>query len=118
MSVPNTLQNSYFGCLLVSWAAINDICQHSTAVGCFELSGCSQADILATVLVQTLLMRKDILSIEETRFYIAETILALESIHRHNYIHRQGLGQRSGGWHLSLSAGSLEPSGVRLGLKA
>ena len=38
--------------------------------------------------MQTLLMRKDILSIEETRFYIAETILALESIHRHNYIHR------------------------------
>ena len=38
--------------------------------------------------VQTLLMRKDILSIEETQFYIAETILALESIHRHNYIHR------------------------------
>lgn len=33
-------------------------------------------------------MRKDILSVEETRFYIAETILALESIHRHNYIHR------------------------------
>lgn len=38
--------------------------------------------------LQTLLMRKDILSVEETRFYIAETILALESIHRHNYIHR------------------------------
>lgn len=38
--------------------------------------------------IQTLLMRKDILSVEETRFYIAETILALESIHRHNYIHR------------------------------
>lgn len=40
------------------------------------------------VWVQTLLMRKDILSVEETRFYIAETILALESIHKHNYIHR------------------------------
>ena len=38
--------------------------------------------------LQTLLMRKDILSVEETQFYIAETILALESIHRHNYIHR------------------------------
>ena len=37
---------------------------------------------------QTLLMRKDILSEEETRFYIAETALALESIHRHSYIHR------------------------------
>ena len=40
------------------------------------------------MLAQTLLMRKDILSEEETRFYIAETALALESIHRHSYIHR------------------------------
>ena len=36
----------------------------------------------------TLLMRKDILSEEDSRFYIAETILALESVHKHNYIHR------------------------------
>ena len=35
-------------------------------------------------------MRKDILSVEETRFYIAETVLAIESIHRHSYIHRLG----------------------------
>ena len=41
-------------------------------------------------LPQTLLMRKDILSLEETRFYIAETVLALESIHQRNYIHRWG----------------------------
>jgi serine/threonine kinase 38 len=33
-------------------------------------------------------MRKDILSEEEARFYIAETVLAIESIHCHNYIHR------------------------------
>lgn len=39
---------------------------------------------------QTLLMRKDILSEEVTRFYIAETVLALESIHRRHYIHRCG----------------------------
>ncbi|KAK9811663.1 hypothetical protein WJX72_007923 [[Myrmecia] bisecta] len=38
--------------------------------------------------VMTLLMRKDILSEEETCFYIAETVLAIESIHKHNYIHR------------------------------
>lgn len=38
--------------------------------------------------VMTLLMRKDILSEEMTRFYIAETVLALESIHSRNYIHR------------------------------
>ncbi|XP_040954644.1 serine/threonine-protein kinase tricornered isoform X1 [Gossypium hirsutum] len=38
--------------------------------------------------MMTLLMRKDILSDDEARFYVAETVLAIESIHRHNYIHR------------------------------
>uniref|UniRef100_A0A7N0U8Z8 non-specific serine/threonine protein kinase n=1 Tax=Kalanchoe fedtschenkoi TaxID=63787 RepID=A0A7N0U8Z8_KALFE len=38
--------------------------------------------------MMTLLMRKDILTEDEGRFYIAETILAIESIHKHNYIHR------------------------------
>ncbi|CAD7702971.1 unnamed protein product [Ostreobium quekettii] len=38
--------------------------------------------------IMTMLMRKDILTEEETRFYIAETVLAVEAIHRHNYIHR------------------------------
>lgn len=36
----------------------------------------------------TLLMRKDILTEEESRFYIAETILAIETVHNLNYIHR------------------------------
>ena len=36
----------------------------------------------------TLLMEKDILSEDESRFYIAETILAVESVHKLNYIHR------------------------------
>jgi len=36
----------------------------------------------------TLLMEKDILSEEESRFYIAETILAVDSVHKLNYIHR------------------------------
>lgn len=36
----------------------------------------------------TLLMRKDILTEEESRFYIAETIAAIETIHALNYIHR------------------------------
>ena len=36
----------------------------------------------------TLLMEKDILSEEDSRFYIAETILAVESVHSLNYIHR------------------------------
>ena len=38
--------------------------------------------------LMTLLMRKDILSEEESRFYIGETILAIEIIHNLNYIHR------------------------------
>jgi serine/threonine kinase 38 len=38
--------------------------------------------------VMTLLMRKDILSEEEARFYTAQTVLAIDSIHQHNYIHR------------------------------
>jgi serine/threonine kinase 38 len=38
--------------------------------------------------LMTLLIRKDILSEDESRFYIAETILAIESVHALNYIHR------------------------------
>lgn len=38
--------------------------------------------------MMTLLMRKETLSEEVARFYIAETVLAIESIHKHNYIHR------------------------------
>ena len=38
--------------------------------------------------LMTLLMRKDILSEEESRFYIAESILAIETVHNMNYIHR------------------------------
>ena len=36
----------------------------------------------------TLLMEKDILSEDESRFYIAETILAVENVHSLDYIHR------------------------------
>ena len=36
----------------------------------------------------TLLMKKDILSEEESRFYIAQMILAVESVHEMNFIHR------------------------------
>ena len=38
--------------------------------------------------LMTLLMRKDTLTEDEARFYVAETILAIESIHKYNYIHR------------------------------
>ncbi len=38
--------------------------------------------------LMTLLIRKDVLTEEESRFYIAETILAIETVHKVNYIHR------------------------------
>ncbi|RWR82361.1 serine/threonine-protein kinase tricorner [Cinnamomum micranthum f. kanehirae] len=38
--------------------------------------------------VMTLLMRKDVLTEDDSRFYVGETILAIESIHKHNYIYR------------------------------
>lgn len=38
--------------------------------------------------LMTLLIKKDILTEEESRFYIAETILAIETVHNLNYIHR------------------------------
>ncbi|KAK1284203.1 Serine/threonine-protein kinase AtPK1/AtPK6 [Acorus calamus] len=38
--------------------------------------------------MMTLLMRKDTLTEDEARFYVAETVLAIASIHKHNYIHR------------------------------
>ena len=38
--------------------------------------------------MMTLLMRKDILTEEESRFYIAQSILAVESVHKLDYIHR------------------------------
>ena len=38
--------------------------------------------------MMTLLMRRDTLTEHETRFYIAETVLAIESIHAGGYIHR------------------------------
>ncbi len=38
--------------------------------------------------LMTLLMKKDILSEDESKFYIAETLLALDSVHKMKYIHR------------------------------
>ncbi|KAJ8772846.1 hypothetical protein K2173_028023 [Erythroxylum novogranatense] len=43
--------------------------------------------------IMTLLMREDILPEDVARFYIAESILAIDSIHQHNYIHRFWLVQ-------------------------
>ena len=36
----------------------------------------------------TVLMRKDILTEDESRFYIAQTIASIESVHKVNFIHR------------------------------
>jgi serine/threonine kinase 38 len=36
----------------------------------------------------SLLIKKDIFTEEEAKFYIAEIILAIDSVHKMNYIHR------------------------------
>lgn len=38
--------------------------------------------------VMTLLMREETLTETVARFYISQSVLAIESIHKHNYIHR------------------------------
>lgn len=38
--------------------------------------------------LMTLLMKKDILAEDEAKFYIAEAIIAVDSVHKLNYIHR------------------------------
>lgn len=38
--------------------------------------------------MMTLLMKKDTLTEEQTQFYVAETVLAIDSIHRLGFIHR------------------------------
>ena len=36
----------------------------------------------------SLLMKRDILTEEETRFYVAQTVLAIDSLHKLSFIHR------------------------------
>jgi serine/threonine kinase 38 len=36
----------------------------------------------------TVLMKKDILTEEEAKFYISELIMAVDSVHKMNFIHR------------------------------
>lgn len=38
--------------------------------------------------LMSLLMKKDILSEDEGRFYMAESVLAVEGVHKLNYVHR------------------------------
>ena len=53
---------------------------------------CSQPNVIYCLLfpgdMMTLLMKKDTLTEEQTQFYIAETVLAIDSIHRLGFIHR------------------------------
>ncbi|KAJ0527765.1 putative non-specific serine/threonine protein kinase [Helianthus annuus] len=41
--------------------------------------------------IMTLLMREDILFEDVARFYMAESILVIHSIHQHSYIHRYSI---------------------------
>lgn len=38
--------------------------------------------------IMTLLIREETLTETVARFYIAQSVMAIESIHKHNYIHR------------------------------
>jgi len=38
--------------------------------------------------IMTLLIREETLTETMARFYISQSVLAIESIHKHNYIHR------------------------------
>ena len=38
--------------------------------------------------MMSLLMKRDVLTVEETKFYVAQTIEAIDSLHRLSYIHR------------------------------
>jgi serine/threonine protein kinase len=59
------------------------------------LSHIAAVSVLNAILVplhtgdmMTLLMKKDTLTEEATQFYIAETVLAIDSIHQLSFIHR------------------------------
>jgi hypothetical protein len=48
----------------------------------------SEETLFFTGDMMTLLMKKDTLSEEATQFYIAETAIAIDSIHKLGFIHR------------------------------
>lgn len=50
--------------------------------------------------LMTLLMREETLTETVARFYIAQTVLAIESIHKYNYIHRSAISVLSLRWQI------------------
>lgn len=58
--------------------------------------------------MMTLLIREETLTETVARFYIAQSVLAIESIHIHNYIHR--LVHYAGAHSLMNSIASIIPS--------
>lgn len=41
--------------------------------------------------MMNLLMREEVLTETIAKFYIAQAVLAIESVHKHNYIHRSAI---------------------------
>ena len=66
--------------------------ESSLSIGRVKILNCSQPNVIYCLLfagdMMTLLMKKDTLTEEQTQFYIAETVLAIDSIHRLGFIHR------------------------------
>lgn len=72
-------------------------CQHMLQSLCIVVLLCTVTALTAINIaglcsavgdVMTLLMKKDTMTEEQTQFYIAETVLAIDSIHRLGFIHR------------------------------
>lgn len=63
--------------------------------------------------MMTLLMRKDTLTEDEARFYVGQSVLAIQSIHKHNYIHRLVLSSKPSSCFTDISRAKM-PSPVSL----
>ena len=55
---------------------------------CFGSPECRSFALFVTGDMMTLLMKKDTMTEEQTQFYVAETVLAIDSIHKLGFIHR------------------------------
>lgn len=66
----------------------------------------------------TILMKYDILTEEQTRFYIAETALAIWSVHQLNYVHRDLVSKHADNEEQSAHANDARVSSLPLFLFA